>query len=144
MDEISEETPVIRRDPVLEEETESLEPDEVNFLRIPLCHPTKLVYIDNSLSNLLVILSLQESVGPDGIEGYGRVTAFAEFLLRLETCASLTNAQARKVIELWSNLSSHDKTPITFAARHHSRLTQGRFKSSKLSSSVPGVDSTKR
>jgi hypothetical protein len=39
------------------------------------------------------------------MEGYGNVTALAEFLLQLETCSSLTNGQAQQVIELWSKLS---------------------------------------
>ena len=145
MEEISEETPD-QQDLVLEEEeTKSLEPDVVNFVRIPPLPPHKYISKNSSLSNLLiVILSVQESVGPDGVEGCRRVTALAEFLLQLETCASLKNAQARKVIELWSNLSYYDKKPIPFATRHRSRLTQGRFKSSKSSSFVPGVDSTKR
>lgn len=88
-----------------------MELDEVNFLRIPPLPPHKYTSKNSSLSNLLVILSLQESVGTDGIEGYGRVTALAEFLLQLETCASLTNVQARKVIKLWSNVSSYEKKP---------------------------------
>ena len=130
VEEISEETP----DLVLEEEeTESLEPDEVNFLQITPLPPHKYTSKNSSLGNLqIVILFVQESVGPDGVEGYGCVTALAEFLLQLETCASLTNAQARKVIELWSKLSSYDKKPITFTARHRTRLTQGRFKSSVI------------
>ena len=86
---------------------------------------------------------LQESVGPDGLEGYGQVTDLAEFLVELETCLHLTNAQARKCIQLWEKLSPHDKKPITFPPRHRARLTQGRFKSSK-SSVAPGVDSTRR
>ena len=140
VEEISEETP----DLVLEEEeTESLEPDEVNFLQITPLPPHKYTSKNSSLGNLqIVILFVQESVRPDGVEGYKRVTALAEFLLQLETCASLTNAQARKAIELWSKLSSYDKKPITFTARHRTRLTQGRLKSSK--SSLPFLESTVR
>jgi hypothetical protein len=38
--------------------------------------------------------------------------------------------------------SCHDKKAVTFSPRH--RMTHGRFKSSKSSTTVPGVDSTKR
>ncbi|CAB3997296.1 Hypothetical predicted protein [Paramuricea clavata] len=85
-----------------------------------------------------------ESAGPDGVEGYGKVAALAEFLLQLEICSSLTNGQAQQVIELWSKLSTYDKKAVTFSPRHRRKLTQGRFKSSKSSTTVPGVDSTKR
>jgi hypothetical protein len=64
------------------------------------------------------------------MEGYGNVTALAEFLLQLETCSYLTNGQAQQVIELWSKLLTYDKKTVTF--------------SSKSSTTVPGVDSTKR
>ena len=94
VEETSEETPELQ-DPVFEEEeTESLQPDEVNTIfltNFPMLPTSTCRKIFSSLSNLIVILSLHESVAPDGVEGYGRVgygrvgygrvTALAEFLL---------------------------------------------------------------
>ena len=87
---------------------------------------------------------LKESVGPDNVEGFGKVNELAAYLLSLRNeNGALSNEQAQKVITLWKNLSPYDQQPITFSPRHKPKLTQGRFKVSKTSV-VPGVDSTRR
>ena len=76
-------------------------------------------------------------MGPDNVEGFGKVNELAAYLLSLRNeNGTLSNEQARKVITC-------DQQPITFSPRHKPRLTQGRFKVSKTSV-VPGVDSTRR
>jgi hypothetical protein len=53
-----------------------LEPDEVNTLFLTNSHsPIYCIYLE------IYFLFIQESVGPDGMEGYENVTALAEFLL---------------------------------------------------------------
>ena len=86
-----------------------------------------------------------DSVGPKNIPGYERVVALADFLVGLkDSPGALTNQQAAHIITLWKNLTEYDRKPISFPSRHHPQLVQGRFKATKKSTVVPGVDSTKR
>lgn len=93
---------------------------------------------------VLFLVSLQEAVGPDNIEGYGKVQKLARYLVLLrDQPGALTHDQASKIIRLWDNLSDYDKMPTIFSPRRRSKLTQGRFKASK-SIVKSGVESTKR
>ena len=90
---------------------------------------------------------LQESVGPDNIEGFEKVATLAAFLASLrDSDMPLNNTEAEHIIRLWDQLEPYDKQPTVFSARHKKKLEKGRFKSPKKSSNliVPGVDSTKR
>jgi hypothetical protein len=52
------------------DQTEALEPDEVNTLFLTNSpSPIYCIYLE------IYIFKTQESVGPDGMEGYGNVTA---------------------------------------------------------------------
>ena len=85
------------------------------------------------------------SVGRDNVDGYDRVADLADCLFQLKDLkGALTQGQANNIVALWSALADFDKRPITFSPRHREKLTQGRFKQSKKTSSTPGVDSTKR
>ena len=88
---------------------------------------------------------IDSCVGPRNIPGYDRVVALAEFLVTLKDCpGALTHSQATEIINLWKRLSDYDKTAISFAPRFQPQLVQGRFKATKKSTVVPGVESTKR
>ena len=91
--------------------------------------------------------SIEESVGPDNIEGFQKVTALASFLVTLaDSQMALTNIQADEIIRLWNDLDDYDKQPTVFSPRHKEKLVKGRFKSPKKRTNlvVPGLDSTKR
>ena len=97
---------------------------------------------------IIIVISfihlLQESVGPDNIEGFGKVNALAEFLVTLKDhSGAVTNQQAAVIIGLWNSLHPYDRQPTKFPPHHRDKLTQGRFKVSKTSV-IPGVDGTKR
>jgi hypothetical protein len=48
---------------------------------------------------LFIAFLLQDSIGPDGVGGYGRVTALAEFLLPLESCSGIFNKWASSELD---------------------------------------------
>lgn len=87
----------------------------------------------------------EDSVGPSNISGYDKVVALADFLVSLkDSSGALTHQQTSTIIKLWNELSEYDRKPITFPARHQPQLVDGRFKASKKSTVVPGLDSTRR
>ena len=86
-----------------------------------------------------------DSVGPNNIPDHEEVLALAEFLVGLKDLpGALTNQRAAHIITPWKSLTEYDRKPISFPSRHQSQLVQGRFKGTKKSTVVPGVDSTKR
>ena len=81
------------------------------------------------------------------MSGFEKVDRLSSYLVSLrDSSLALSHNQANEVIRLWNNLCEYDKRPTTFSARHKTKLTQGRFKSSKRRSNtvIPSVDSTKR
>lgn len=83
----------------------------------------------------------EDSVGPSNISGYDKVVALADFLVSLkDSSGALTHQQTSTIIKLWNELSEYDRKPITFPARHQPQLVDGRFKASKKSTVVPGLE----
>ena len=70
----------------------------------------------------------------------------AEYLveLREQTSLCLSNHQASRIITLWESLDDSDKQRVIDAARHQARLLSGRFRTHKMPSNTPSVDSTTR
>jgi hypothetical protein len=66
----------------------------------------------------------------------------ADYLVSIGETPCLSHDQASKIIKLWNELSPFDKRSTAFAPRYKSKLSKGRFKSSKAKF-LPGVDSTK-
>ena len=93
------------------------------------------------------MIGLQESTGPDNIQGYGEVHALAAYLVSLrDGNMALSNTQANEIIRLWKSLQEYDQQPTKFPLRHRTTLVKGKFKAPKRRSTnvVPGLDSTKR
>ncbi|XP_071962853.1 uncharacterized protein [Antedon mediterranea] len=87
---------------------------------------------------------LEDSTGPDNIPGYAKVEAMADYLMQFkEDSGVISQSHAEHVAKLWNNLDAYDKT-IKRKARHQDYLTKGRFKKSKTTSVIPGVESTRR
>ncbi|XP_071941413.1 uncharacterized protein [Antedon mediterranea] len=85
---------------------------------------------------------LEDSTGPDNIPGYAKVEALADYLMQFkEDSGVISQSHAEHVAKLWNNLDAYDKT-IKRKARHQDYLTKGRFKKSKTTSVIPGVEST--
>ncbi|XP_071950803.1 uncharacterized protein [Antedon mediterranea] len=55
----------------------------------------------------------------------------------------ISQSHAEHVTKLWNNLDAYDKT-VKRKARHHDYLTKGRFKKSKTTAVIPGVESTRQ
>ncbi|XP_033121766.1 uncharacterized protein LOC117120785 [Anneissia japonica] len=89
-----------------------------------------------------VIAEQQEtSVGPDNIPGYEKVEALAEFLFRFREDHGIINQRdAKHIIDLLQGLEPYDKA-VRRSERFKDRLVQGRFKTNKKSTVVPGVES---
>ena len=86
-----------------------------------------------------------DSVGPEDIPGYDRVTELADFLVNLRDCSgALSNQEASQPVTPWKNLRKYERQPIAFSPRLQAQLTRGRFTPAKKYSVVPGASSTKR
>jgi len=73
------------------------------------------------------------------------VVALADYLVTLKDSSGiLTHQQATQIIVLWKTLSEYDRQPIAFFSALSTKMVQGRFKATKKSTVVPGVESTKR
>ena len=85
-----------------------------------------------------------EAVGPDNIPGFDKVEALANYLLRFrQESGVISQSQAGKIVELWNALHSFDRT-VSRKQHHQPKLTKGRFKPSRGTNVIPGVDSTRR
>ncbi|XP_071950329.1 uncharacterized protein [Antedon mediterranea] len=79
---------------------------------------------------------LEDSTGLDSIPGC--------YLMQFkEDSEVISQSHAEHVTKLWNNLDAYDKT-VKRKARHHDYLTKGRFKKSKTTAVIPGVESTRQ
>ena len=83
-----------------------------------------------------------EALDYRGIGGWEKVDRMARTLLNLKGLC-VTNAQAKELKMLYSQLLDYDKKPVTFQPRQIKR-TRGKFARSKNREGHAGVDAMKR
>lgn len=74
--------------------------------------------------------------------------ALAAFLVDLldKDSRVITGAEAAKIINLWNNMDTYDRSPTKYKAQHRAEQTKGRFKNPKSfrADPIPGVHNVKR
>ena len=83
-------------------------------------------------------------VGPGGVPGYDHVQELARYLVDVRNQYSLSQEHVEAIRVRWFALNLEDKKKVEYQPRFKDHLTQGRFKTSKKSSTTAGLDSVWR
>ena len=83
-------------------------------------------------------------VGPDGVPGYDHVQELARYLVAVRNEYSLSQEHVEAIRVRWFALNLEDNKKVEYQPRFKDHLTQGRFKTSKKSSTTAGMDSVQR
>ena len=100
-----------------------------------------------SLVNVVIVLfqsSPSVHVGPDGVAGYDQVQELARYLVEVRNEYSLSQEHVEAIRVRWFSLNIEDKKKVEYKPRFKDHLTQGRFKTSKASTTTSGMDSVRR
>ncbi|XP_076460318.1 uncharacterized protein LOC143293387 isoform X1 [Babylonia areolata] len=84
----------------------------------------------------------EETVGPDGVPGYGQVQTLVQLLLPLRTKTAISNTAAQEIVQAYSGLNDYDKRPLQMLERYQAKI-RGRFKA-KGQTVSPGLVATRR
>ena len=75
-------------------------------------------------------------VGPDGVPGYDQVHELAMYLVDVRNQYSLSQEHVEAIRVRWFALNSTDKKKVEYQPRFKDHLTQGRFKTSKKTTTI--------